>query len=157
MEDEDGAVFAGNLDRVGGFGTLVEQIEALLHIVVWDPFANGLPRWLDGLEGFDVEGRVGRWWDVDDSFPKSVEAEEELDFAAADDGADALHGGLAARALEEVGAPDAEAEVAPKSGRMARAVTLGGGGTMGGFGAGCSSAAGFSCGGRRGMPRLLFE
>ena len=43
-----------------------------------------------------------------------MEAEEELDFAGADDGADALHGGLAARALERVGAPDAEDEVAPE-------------------------------------------
>ena len=47
-------------------------------------------------------------------FPQAVEAEEELDFAGADDGADALHGGLAAGALERVGAPDAEDEVAPE-------------------------------------------
>ena len=104
----------GDLDRLAGGGTLVEQVEARLRIVVWNPFADGLPRRFDGLEGLDVERRVGWWRDVDDRFPKSVEAEEELDFAGADDGAGALHGGLAAGALERVGAPDAHDEVAPE-------------------------------------------
>ena len=40
--------------------------------------------------------------------PQSLEAEEEWDFSGADDGADALHGGLPTGALERVGAPDAE-------------------------------------------------
>jgi hypothetical protein len=85
-----------------------------------------------------------------------VEAEEELDFAGVDDGAGALHGGLAARALERIGAPDAEDEIAPERG-MARAVVLGGGG-MTGCSAGGFSTIGFSAGGgRRGRPRLLFE
>ena len=68
----------------------------------------------DGLEGFDVEGRVRRWREVDDAPPQSLEAEEEWDFSGADDGADALHGGLPTGALERVGAPDAEDEVAPE-------------------------------------------
>ena len=51
VEDEDGAVFAGDLDRLAGFGALVEQVEPLLRIVVWNPFANRLPGRLDGLEG----------------------------------------------------------------------------------------------------------
>jgi len=51
IEDEDGTVFAADLDRLAGAGALVEQVELLLRIVVWDPFADGLPRWLDGLEG----------------------------------------------------------------------------------------------------------
>ena len=114
IEDEDGAVCAEDLDGLAEGGALVEQVEALLRIVVGNPFADGLPRRFDGLEGLDVERRVGWWRDVDDSFPKSVEAEEELDFAGADDGAGALHGGLAAGALERVGAPDAEDEVAPE-------------------------------------------
>ena len=79
-----------------------------------DPFADRLPRWLDGFEGLDVEGRVGWRRKVDDALPKSVEAEEELDFAGADDGAGALHGGLAAGTLERVGTPDAEDEIAPE-------------------------------------------
>ena len=62
----------------------------------------------DGLEGFDVEGRVRRWRKVDDALPQSVEAEEEWDFAGADDGAGALHGGLAAGALERVDAAYAQ-------------------------------------------------
>ena len=114
IEDEDGAVCAEDLDGLAEGGALVEQVEALLRIVVWDPFADGLPGRLDGLEGFDVEGR-GRWWrEVDDALPKAVETKEELDLAGADDGAGALHGGLAAWALERVGAPDAHDEVAPE-------------------------------------------
>ena len=38
--------------------------------------------------------------------PQAVEAEEKLDFLAADHLADGLHGALAARALERVVAPD---------------------------------------------------
>ena len=58
--------------------------------------------------GDGLEGRVRRWREVDDALPQSVEAEEEWDFSGADDGADALHGGLPTGALERVGAPDAE-------------------------------------------------
>ena len=66
IEDEDGTVFAADLDRLAGVGALVEQVAAWLRIVVGNPFPDGLPRRLDGLEGLDVEGR-GRWWrDVDD-------------------------------------------------------------------------------------------
>jgi len=43
-----------------------------------------------------------------------VEAEEEFDFFPPEKGAHDLHGGLAAGALERVGAPDAEDEVAPQ-------------------------------------------
>ena len=114
IEDEDGTVFAGDLDRLAGFGALVEQVAAWLRIVVGDPLADGLPRRFDGLERVDVEGRVGWRREVEDALPEVVEAEEELDFAGAEDGANALHGGLAARALERVGAPNAEDEVAPK-------------------------------------------
>ena len=135
IEDEDGTVFAADLDRLAGVGALVEEVETRLRIVVGNPFADGLPGGGDGLEGLDVEGRVGWRREVDDSFPESVESEEELDFAGADDGADALHGGLAARALERGGAPDAEDEIAPERahgagawrGRMARAHGAGGG------------------------------
>jgi hypothetical protein len=63
IEDEDGTVFAADLDRLAGVGALVEQVAAWLRIVVWDPFADGLLGRLDGLEGFDVEGRGGWWWD----------------------------------------------------------------------------------------------
>ena len=61
IEDEDGTVFAADLDRLAGVGALVEQVAARLRIVVGNPFPDGLPRRLDGLEGLDVEGR-GRWW-----------------------------------------------------------------------------------------------
>ena len=102
IEDEDGTVFAENLDRLAGFGVLVEKVGSCLRVVVWDPFADGLPRRLDGLERVDLEWRGGRWRDGDDRlmslplhpsaclrqsmsaplpFPKSVESEEELDFS----------------------------------------------------------------------------
>ena len=100
IEGEDGTVFAGDLDRLAGVGALVEQVETRFPIVGRDPFEDGLPGWFDGLECLDVEGRVGRWRDVDDAlmlpplhpsgclrqsmsaplpFPKSMEAKEELD------------------------------------------------------------------------------
>jgi hypothetical protein len=62
---------------------------------------------------FDVEGR--RWWawELDDAFPKTVETEEEFDLLGALDGTCEFHGSFAARALERVGSPDFENEVAP--------------------------------------------
>ena len=76
IENENGTVFEGDLDRLAGFGALVEQVETRLRIVVWDPFADGLPGRFDGLEGLDVEGRVGWWRKVNDALPETVEAEE---------------------------------------------------------------------------------
>ena len=114
VEDEDGTVFAGDLDRLAGFWALVEQVEARFRIAVWNPFADGLPRWFDGLEGLDVERRVRRRRNVDDAFPKSVEPEEKFDFSSPEEGVHDFHGAFAARALERVGAPDAEDEVAPE-------------------------------------------
>ena len=114
VEDEDGTVFAGDLDRLAGVGALVEQVETRFPIVGRDPFADGLPRWFKGLERVDVEWRI-RWRrDVDDAFPKSVEAKEEFDFTGAEKGIHDFHGAFAARALERVGAPDAEDQVAPE-------------------------------------------
>jgi len=78
IEDEYGAVFAADLDRLAGVEALVEEVETRFRIVVGDPFADRLPRWLDGFEGLDVEGRVGWRREVDDALPESVETEEEL-------------------------------------------------------------------------------
>jgi len=60
IENEDATVFAGDLDWLPGFGALVEQVEPRVSIVSGNPFADGLPGWLDGLERLDVEGRFGR-------------------------------------------------------------------------------------------------
>ncbi len=63
IEDEDGTVFAGDLDRLAGGGALVEQVGAWLRIVVGNPFANGLPGRFDGLEGLIRPPRlVGSPW-----------------------------------------------------------------------------------------------
>ncbi len=59
IEDEDGALFAGDLDRLAGVGALVEEVETRLRIVFGNSFPDGLPGWLDRLEGFDAEGRGG--------------------------------------------------------------------------------------------------
>ena len=102
IENEDGTVFAADLDRLAGFGVLVGKVGSCLRVVVCDPFADGLPRRLDGLERVDLEWRGGQWRDGDDRlmslplhpsdclrqpmsaplpFPKSVESELELDFS----------------------------------------------------------------------------
>lgn len=93
---------------------MVEQVAGRICIVVWDPLADGLPRRFNGLKGLDIEGRVGWWGDVDNALPKSMEPEEEFDFAGAVERVDGMQGGLAAWALEGVGSPDLEDEVAPK-------------------------------------------
>ena len=96
---------------------LVEPVK--IRFVIGYPFFNGLPRWLDGLHGFDVEGRR-RWpGKMDDAFPEAVEPEEEFDFALAHDLADGFHGALAAGALERVAAPDFEDKVAPEGSHVA--------------------------------------
>jgi hypothetical protein len=58
IEDEDVAVFEGDLDRLAGVGALVEQVEAWFPFVGWNPFADGLPRWFDGLEGARGKGQI---------------------------------------------------------------------------------------------------
>jgi hypothetical protein len=57
IEDECVSVFEGDLDRLAGVGALVEQVEARFPFVGRNPFSDGLPRWLDGLERVDVAGR----------------------------------------------------------------------------------------------------
>ncbi len=125
VEDEDAAVVEGNFDGLpgrslvvalglgaGGVSFLIEPVE--VRVFVRDPLFDGLPRWLDGLHGIDVEGRWWRAWKLDDTFPQAVELEKELDLLAADDGADRFHGALAARTLEGITAPNFENEVAPE-------------------------------------------
>ena len=93
---------------------LVEQVAGRVRIVVGNPFADGLPRRFNGLERLDVEGWVGGGRDVDDALPKSMEPEEEFDFAGAVELVDGMQGGRAVRTQEGIGTPDSEDEVAPK-------------------------------------------
>jgi hypothetical protein len=51
---------------------------------------------------------------LDDAFPKAVETEEKFDLLGALDGACEFHGCFAAGALERIGTPDFENEVAPQ-------------------------------------------
>ena len=95
----------------------VEPVE--VGFVVGNPFLDRLPGRFDRLHGLDVEGWRRRARERDDSLPEAVEAEEELDFLAADDFADGFHGALAAGALERVAAPNLEDEVAPEGAHVA--------------------------------------
>ena len=69
IEHEGVAVFEWDFDRLARWGALVEPIGLFRFVIVWYPLADGLPRWLDGLEGFDVEERGGWWREADDAFP----------------------------------------------------------------------------------------
>ena len=132
VEDESPAVVERNLLGLPG-GALVEGIVFALcagrvpfliepievRIVIRNPFLDGLPRWLDGLHGIDVEGRRRRAGKLDDAFPETLEPEKEFDFLATENLADGLHGALAAGALERVAAPNLEDEVAPEGAHVA--------------------------------------
>ena len=95
----------------------VEPVE--IRFVVGDPFLDRLPGRFDRLHGVDVEGWRRRARERDNSLPEAVEAEEELDFLAADDFADRFHDALAAGALERVAAPCLQDEVAPEGAHVA--------------------------------------
>ena len=103
----------------GGFvGALVPEFEGVSSrgfvVVGGNPNADGLPGWMDGLEGFDVEWWFRWWGKADEGLPQAEEAEEKFDFLWADDGFDAPQGASTARALEGIGAPDTENEIAPQ-------------------------------------------
>jgi len=91
---------------------LVEPGE--VRFVVGNPFLDRLPGWFDRLEGLDVEGWSGQRRNVDDALPKAVKTEEEFNLLRAFHGTREFHGSLAARALERIGTPDLEDEVAPQ-------------------------------------------
>ncbi len=69
--------------RLSCFPGLVEPVQ--VRFVVGNPFLDRLPGWFDRHEGLDVEGRFGRWRDVDDAFPKAVKSKEEFDLLRASD------------------------------------------------------------------------
>ena len=102
---------------VGWGPFLVKPVQ--VRLVIGDPFLDGLPGWLDGLHGLDVERWRGRAREMDNAQPEAVEAEEELDFLAADHGAVDLHRPVAAGADERVAAPHSEDEVAPEGAHVA--------------------------------------
>ena len=96
---------------------LVEPVK--IRFVVGDPVLDSLPGWLDGLHGFDVEGRRWRAREMNDAFPEAVEAEEEFDLAGAQVGAHGFHDAVAAGALERIATPDLQDKVAPEGSHVA--------------------------------------
>ena len=119
FQDEDAAVSKVDLRGFPGpVGTLVPEFEGVsgrgFIFVGGDPASDGLPGWVDGLEGVDVKRRFWWWRQADEGFPQAEEAEEKLDFFWPGDGFDAAHGALATGALEGIGAPDAEDKVPPE-------------------------------------------
>lgn len=74
VEDQDSAVVEGNLPgrpgrtlvdaRGVGIGWIPGTVEPVeVRCVIGDPFLDRLPRWFDGLQGLDVEGRRWRAWE----------------------------------------------------------------------------------------------
>ena len=61
IEHEGVAVFESDFDRPAGRGALIEPIGLFRFVIVGNPLPDGLPGRNDGIEGLDVEGRVGRW------------------------------------------------------------------------------------------------
>lgn len=86
----------------------------MVVVIGGDPLFDGLPGWLDGIEGVDVEGWIGWWRDIDEALPKTEEPQKELDLLGLDEGFDFPHGAFATGALEGIGSPGGEDEVAPK-------------------------------------------
>lgn len=104
------------VETVGiGIGWIPGTIKPVeIRFVVGDPFFNRLPGWLDGFHSLDVERWRWRTRELDDAFPQTVEPEEELDLLGAFYSTGEFHGSFAARALERVGSPDFQDEVAPE-------------------------------------------
>ena len=80
----------------GGFGFV---------IVGWNPGADRLPGRFDGLEGFDVEWRIGGWRKADKALPETEEAEVGVEKKVVAEGVDGGGGGDAS-----VGEVEADAE-----------------------------------------------
>ena len=49
----------------------VEPVE--VRFVIGNPLLDRQPRRLDGVQGFDIEGRRWRAWECDNSLPQAVE------------------------------------------------------------------------------------
>ena len=117
IEDEDAVLIERDFSGLPtGFVAVVGvlPVEADFIVIGGDPLFDGLPGWFDGIESLDVEGWIGRWRDVDEALPHSEEAEEKLNFLRLNESLDSLHGPFAAGALEGVGSPGGEDEVAPE-------------------------------------------
>jgi hypothetical protein len=78
------------------------MVPEVRRLVIWDPLLDRAFRRDDRLEGLDVEGRLWRRRNVDDSLPKSPEAEEEFDLLRAAHATDCFHGRVAAGAKSGV-------------------------------------------------------
>ena len=83
-------------------------------IIRRNPGTDGLPGRFDGLESFNVEGWLRRWWKTDEALPETEEAEEELNLTKVDDSFHAFHGALTMGTFKRIGTPDAEDEVPPE-------------------------------------------
>lgn len=117
IKNEDAAIIERDFSGLpAGFVAVVGilPVEAWLIVIGGDPLFDGLPGWLDGLESVDVEGRIGRWGDVDEALPHPEESKEKLNFLRLNESLDSLHGSFAAGALKGIGSPGGEDEVAPE-------------------------------------------
>ena len=116
IEDEDAAIIERDFSGLpAGFVAVVGvlPVEADLIVIGRNPLFDGLPGRLDGLKGLDVEGGIGGRWDIDESLPHAHQAQKKLNFLGLNESFDFPHGAFAAGALEGIGTPGSEDEVAP--------------------------------------------
>ena len=117
IEDEDAIIIERDFSGLPlGFVAVVRvlPVEAGFIVIGGDPLFDGLPGWLDGLESLNIEGGIGWWRDVNKALPHPEETKEKLDFFRLNEGFDFPHGAFAAGALEGIGSPGGEDEVAPE-------------------------------------------
>ena len=81
VQDEDAFIIEG---QFGGLPGEMGGIEGLGFLLLGPAEEGGHP---DRLHRFDVVGRLRGWGNVDDAFPHAMEAQKELDFLRASQGA----------------------------------------------------------------------
>lgn len=115
IKNEDAVLIERDFYRLPrGFVAVVGvlPVEGRFIVIGRNPLFDGLPGRLDGIESLDVEGWIRRWRDVDEALPHPQESKEKLDLLGLDEGFDSAHGAFAAGALEGIGSPGGEDEVA---------------------------------------------
>ena len=136
IEDEDETVFEGDLDRLAGFRAPVEQVEAWFPVVCWNPFADDLRR--GSLGSMSKGGSGGGGMSMTPSQSPCSRRKNSISPGRKKVSTTFMvplqHGHWSGSA------PQTQRNEGRAKGEIAQAVTLGGGGMMGGFAPGCFSS-----------------